>query len=916
MPNNQNKFRMTKAEPVGVNLSQQLQNHRKLHVPDFQRNYSWEKDAVEQLWLDVMETFRIWHPQANESRGRDNGEQYLLGSTVLIPDPVHNDIEQIIDGQQRFATFTMIFCIIRDFVIELYEDELKADLKSHEFSQLRTLVGNYKEKLDNNQNVVASNDPNYLKRSSWKLKLNDVDEELFVAIQTYRQPGISELKFVTHGEKKKQLNQIAPSKTQVKSQQLIKKAYYFLYDTIRDGLITDFDDGKTKEDVESTTIDEAHTEGENEVANNPESIGLEACFWDNIKCWKKDGNGQRALEAAISWDDTTNDWKRWPKDDEESKLVAKMDSMNAKQQKIDGSDKFANFDAFMDWKVEEYKLGHKSNGGSIKGVNYYKGLESKVEELITTKTKEVRKINFPTLLAILKHIVQNIYMINVQGQTIEDNQTVNLLGEEDAFQIFETINARGTQLSKSNMVKNLVLRTINENDFGQGSKDPDELKNVLDVNKARWEKIFNENVKDQDDDSFLSESLRSRFPYDAQIVDASGHKGKVTKNTIFAILKNKIKNADEAESYIDEILLDSKFCKMLNTPGEIGNTDSYPRGIERYAILGLHALGAKFIRIPILTAKRKWAPNLVNGPVDTTAEKYRSLVKFLVPFFFRYKTIRNAPVQKLENIVMTLCKEIDNDAEVDDLIKFLLQYNNDEDFEFQIEGALEQVDGDVAKYILYAINKKLAASAFADTEPIKDPGLTLEHVLPQDEKKKYWKETDFYKDYDIKSNRKRPHMWQLFLNNIGNLTILRGDVNTKISDYQYLIKRNHRKCGCPKQNDLKNDACTCGQNGDADGYLSSGLDINKETVLELDGIKLNEWTALTIEKREVMFTELAKEIWRLPRIVCSSLTCKGHNDTDKIKKIKEYCSGKYDDVKQKKCPLCSKKLELEYPPNW
>ena len=37
---------------------------------------------------------------------------------------------------------------------------------------------------------------------------------------------------------------------------------------------------------------------------------------------------------------------------------------------------------------------------------------------------------------------------------------------------------------------------------------------------------------------------------------------------------------------------------------------------------------------------------------------------------------------------------------------------------------------------------------------------------------------------------------------------------------------------------------------------------------------------------------------------------------EEIKKIKEFCSGKYDDVKQKKCPLCSKKLKLEYPPDW
>ena len=99
-------------------------NDFKLVVPATQRNYAWkDKDNVKRLWDDLL----LNYSQNKDSFGQDpEGKyEYLLGPMVLIrhPDTPPKELE-IFDGQQRTATLTLMFCIIRDLVIEYNLEEL------------------------------------------------------------------------------------------------------------------------------------------------------------------------------------------------------------------------------------------------------------------------------------------------------------------------------------------------------------------------------------------------------------------------------------------------------------------------------------------------------------------------------------------------------------------------------------------------------------------------------------------------------------------------------------------------------------------------------------------------------------------------------------------------------------------------
>ncbi|MEJ6062961.1 DUF262 domain-containing protein, partial [Aliivibrio salmonicida] len=71
-------------------------------IPDYQRPYSWDKDNLADLIDDLVSAYV-----------ENNDETYFCGSLVLVDNKSDSRFD-IIDGQQRTTTFTIISCVIRD----------------------------------------------------------------------------------------------------------------------------------------------------------------------------------------------------------------------------------------------------------------------------------------------------------------------------------------------------------------------------------------------------------------------------------------------------------------------------------------------------------------------------------------------------------------------------------------------------------------------------------------------------------------------------------------------------------------------------------------------------------------------------------------------------------------------------------
>jgi hypothetical protein len=97
----------------------------KIVVPQFQRGYSWEKKHVDDFWKDII-NFR------DESTKQGGPEKYFFGPIVVMP--VDKKTIYLLDGQQRLATATILFSVLRDVAYDLGTTEAQIfaeDIQNH-----------------------------------------------------------------------------------------------------------------------------------------------------------------------------------------------------------------------------------------------------------------------------------------------------------------------------------------------------------------------------------------------------------------------------------------------------------------------------------------------------------------------------------------------------------------------------------------------------------------------------------------------------------------------------------------------------------------------------------------------------------------------------------------------------------------
>lgn len=92
------------AEPLKIRKV--LKSNVTYSIPDFQREYSWDKENISEFWTDLKDS-----------------DDFFFGSFVLVGKK--NDMEfYIVDGQQRFTTITILLSVIRN----IFEDIKLLDL--------------------------------------------------------------------------------------------------------------------------------------------------------------------------------------------------------------------------------------------------------------------------------------------------------------------------------------------------------------------------------------------------------------------------------------------------------------------------------------------------------------------------------------------------------------------------------------------------------------------------------------------------------------------------------------------------------------------------------------------------------------------------------------------------------------------
>ena len=91
-------------------LSEVLFSQRKYRIPRYQRPYAWSIDQISELWEDLL----------------TSDEPYFLGSLIFNTEQERGEgYADIIDGQQRLLTITILIAVMRDLAKSLDTDRAK-----------------------------------------------------------------------------------------------------------------------------------------------------------------------------------------------------------------------------------------------------------------------------------------------------------------------------------------------------------------------------------------------------------------------------------------------------------------------------------------------------------------------------------------------------------------------------------------------------------------------------------------------------------------------------------------------------------------------------------------------------------------------------------------------------------------------
>lgn len=282
--------------------------------------------------------------------------------------------------------------------------------------------------------------------------------------------------------------------------------------------------------------------------------------------------------------------------------------------------------------------------------------------------------------------------------------TVITVGDDgNAYKIFETLNARGVQLSTPDLLKNYLFSTLDPH-----FQNP----NLIQEKDKKWSEIL-KNLKRNEFSKFLRTLWNSKNLL-------------VPKNQLFKKIKNKINTAEKSLDFLN--LLEKKsevYPALLNFEDELWN-DFKEEVKECLYVLKVFNITQPYIIL--LSAYEKY-----------NQEGFEKICKHLLAFVIRYHAVCHKYPADMDKPYNQMAIAIEKGKEVVEIKNMLSSYYpKDEEFksnffDLSISGMKSSPK---ANYFLAKIETFLNSS-----NPISFRNdYTIEHILDQKKNRDYWEE--------------------------------------------------------------------------------------------------------------------------------------------------------------------------------
>lgn len=327
----------------------------------------------------------------------------------------------------------------------------------------------------------------------------------------------------------------------------------------------------------------------------------------------------------------------------------------------------------------------------------------------------------------------------IQNQVAERLLFIQIVVEDQlsAYTVFETLNARGIELTVTDLLKNYLLSLTARSEIDKQQA------------KEQWRRIIR--ITDLDAfPKFLRYYWNSRYEL-------------VRKDGLFKALRNSVITAEQAFGLLDEVEKAAAIYAALENPHDelwIGNREIRKRVLE----------------MKIFNVTQPYS--LLLATYECLRAEFETVLRFCAVISFRYNVIGGLNPNNQEIVFNRAARKIfkgtiSTAAQVAQELKDI--YPSDEDFAnaFSTKELNTKRYKKLSRYILYALENQIAAT----DRNFEDETGTIEHILP--ENPSYGWEASFA--HDEQAN---------YIYRLGNLTLLETGKNNECQNKLFAEKKS------------------------------------------------------------------------------------------------------------------------------
>lgn len=410
--------------------------------------------------------------------------------------------------------------------------------------------------------------------------------------------------------------------------------------------------------------------------------------------------------------------------------------------------------------------------------------------------------------------------------------------ELDVFVTFETMNNRGKQLSKLELLKN---RLIYLSTLLTECEDDDKRQLRRDINET-WKTIYHYLGKNKekllDDDDFLENHWSMYFTYTRQEAKAFSkfllNNYFTANNVLDKDPKNKV-GFDEIKEYIGSISECVKQWFFIFNPSYSQYNSEIKMWLEKLNMLRIGSFAPLIMAVLVKDVKDSKIVELlkeverfiflvfrVTNRKGNTGNSF--FYKVAHDFYYGEMTI-NKVVKEINDFIQ--CRSNNYGFDIEEFTNFI-----DNRFKKQEEG---YYNWNGIKYLLYEYELYLKVNARGNLKVSWDDIKTdsIEHIYPQNPSKN----SDWGKIFGRhKFNNKEKYR---LLHSLGNLLLLSSPKNAELQGYSFQYKKKHQD-----------------KHGNYTGYFNGSYS-------EIEVAQYDKWTPEEIFERGLNILEFMEVRWRI-----------------------------------------------------